>query len=87
VNTVDTIVQRSVAKAEDRVVTLRFGRVTAVADVSVTVDLAGTSVSDVSVLASYSPKVDDWAWLLSQGSQLVAIGCSKGVVTDGGDRA
>lgn len=82
-NTVDTIVQRSVEKAQDGVVTLRFGRVTAISGDTITVDLAGTAVPGISCLSTYSPKQGDWAWLLNQGSLLVAVGASKGVVNEG----
>lgn len=79
-NAVDTIMGRSVEQAQQGVVSLRFGRVKQVTGDTVTVTLGGIDVPNVSVLSSYTPKANDWAWLLRQGSLLVAIGCSKGNV-------
>lgn len=82
-NLSDTIVQRSVDKAQEGVVTLRFGRVKSAANGSIVVLLAGVEVSGVACLSSYIPKPNDWAWLLKQGSLLVAVGCSQGTVNEG----
>jgi hypothetical protein len=77
VNLFDTVIQRSVEEAEDALVSLRFGTVKAVTGSTLTVELVGTNVAGVAVLSSYTPKVGDRAWLLNQGSLLVAIGCTK----------
>jgi len=85
-NLMDTVIQQAVDRAQDSLVSLRFGPVTAVNGATVTVDLAGTKVSGVAVLSSYSPKVGDRAWLLNQGSLLVAVGCTK-VTSEGAQDA
>lgn len=82
-NLADTIVAKSVEQAQDGVVSLRFGRVKSVEGDTVTVNLAGVDVPGVATLSSYSPKAGDWAWLLRQGSLLVAVGASKGSVSEG----
>ena len=82
-NMVDTIITRSVERAQEGVVSLRFGRVVAVSGATVTVNLGDVNVAGVSCLSSYAPKVNDRAWLLNQGSLLVAVGCTK--TTTGGD--
>lgn len=74
---VDTIVARSVERAQEGVVSLRFGKVTAVSGASITVELGDIAVPGVACLSSYTPKVNDRAWLLNQGSLLVAVGCTK----------
>lgn len=79
-STVDTIIGRSVEQAQQGVVSLRFGRVKAITGDTITVNLGGTDVPNVAVLSSYTPKANDWAWLLRQESLLVAVGCSKGAV-------
>ena len=76
-NLFDTVIQRSVEEAEDSLVSLRFGAVVAVTGATITVELVGVNVTGVAVLSSYNPKVGDRAWLLNQGSLLVAIGCTK----------
>lgn len=76
-NMVDTLIARSVERAQEGVVSLRFGKVTAVSGATITVDLGGTPVAGVACLSSYAPKVNDRAWLLNQGSVLVAVGCTK----------
>ena len=76
-NMVDTLIARSVERAQEGVVSLRFGRVTAVAGDTITVDLGNVAVPGVSFLSSYSRQVDDRAWLLNPGSLLVAVGCTK----------
>jgi hypothetical protein len=85
-NMVDTIVARSVERAQEGVVSLRFGSVVAVDGATITVDFAGTKVPGVACLQSYTPKQGDRAWLLSQGSLLVAVGCTK-TTTEGDDHA
>lgn len=82
-NTPDTIVAKSVEQAQENVVTLRFGRVVDVTGDTVTVSLSGADVFGVACLSSYVPKKGDWAWLLRQGSLLVAVGSSKGTVNEG----
>ena len=72
----DKIIDAAVGKAVTMAVTLRFGKVTAVTGRTVTVDLDGTSVPGVACMKSYTPTVGDRAWLLYQGSTLVAVGCT-----------
>lgn len=76
-NMIDTLIARSVERAQEGVVSLRFGKVTAVSGATVTVLLGDTAVPGVACLSSYAPKVNDRAWLLNQGSLLVAVGCTK----------
>lgn len=71
---VDKIIDAAVSKSVTISVNLRFGKVTAVTGRTVTVDLDGTSVPGVACMKSYTPTVGDRAWLLYQGSTLVAIG-------------
>jgi hypothetical protein len=85
-NMVDTIISRSVERTQEGVVSLRFGMVTAVSGATITVNLGDVNVPGVSCLSSYTPKVNDRAWLLNQGSLLVAVGCTK-AATEGDSHA
>lgn len=78
----DELLSRSVEAANDGSCVLRFGRVEAVGDGTVTVALGGVPIPEIPCISSYNPSAGDWAWLLRQGSLLVAIGCSKGTVND-----
>jgi len=76
--TVDALVERSVTKAIEGSASMRFGEVTAVDTTAktLTVTLGGESLSSIPYMKQYAPTVGDQAWLLYQGSILVAIGCS-----------
>ena len=77
--TVDALMTRAAQKAIENSASMRFADVTAVDTTAktLTVDLAGVSVANVPYMKQYSPTVGDRAWLLYQGSILVAIGCSN----------
>ncbi len=81
-NVFDTVLERSLELSDSTLVSLRFGRVKALSGNTVTVTLAGVDIPGVACLSSYVPKAGDWAWLLQQGSLLVAIGSSKGTVNE-----
>lgn len=72
--TSDLVISEAVQRAQDSLVTLRFADVTAVDGRTVTVLLDGVSVPDVPCLGTYDPTVDDRAWLLVQGTTIVALG-------------
>jgi len=73
--TADLIIRTAVAEALDSSAVVRFAEVTAVSGRTVTVDLAGVEVPGVACIGSYTdPQVGDRAWLLLQGSTLVAVG-------------
>jgi len=55
---------------------LRFGEVTAVDGGLITVTISGASVGNIPVISTYTPTVGDRAWLLSQGSIMVALGAT-----------
>jgi hypothetical protein len=50
--------------------------VTAVHAGKIEVNLAGTKIDHIPCIQSYHPNVGDRAWLLHQGSTLVAIGAT-----------
>lgn len=77
--TVDALMQQAVTKAIDEAAEMRFANVTAVNATAktLTVDLAGVLVANVPYMKQYSPQIGERAWLLYQGSILVAIGCSN----------
>lgn len=76
--TVDALIERAMTKAIEGSASLRFAEVTAVntTNKTLTVDLAGASIANVPYMKQYTPTIGDQAWLLYQGSILVAIGCS-----------
>lgn len=76
--TVDALMLGAAQKAIGNSAVMRFADVTAVDTTAktLTVDLAGVSVANVPYMKQYAPTVGDRAWLLNQGSILVAIGCS-----------
>lgn len=77
--TVDALVERAAQKAVESSASIRFADVTAVNTTAktLTVDLAGVSVANIPYMKQYTPAVNDRAWLMYQGSILVAIGCSN----------
>ena len=72
----DIILATAQRAAMNDAVTLRFAEVTAVAAKHITVDLDGIDVPNVPFLKSYTPTVGDRAWLLYQGTTLVALGAN-----------
>ena len=72
----DLIIDTAVRKAKTESCTLRFAKVLAVTGNTITIDLDGTHVPHVPHLKSYTPVIGDRAWLLYQGSTIVAVGCA-----------
>jgi hypothetical protein len=81
-NALDQVMLRSVQQAQESSVTLLFGRIKVAGTRTVTVTLNGVDVPKVPVMKSYNAAVGDWAWLLRQGTLLIAIGCTNGAVND-----
>lgn len=74
---IDVIVDRTIQAAREAALELKFGRVKSLKGRTAVVTLDGVDVPGVPVIASYNAKAGDLAWLLQQGSTLVAIGCTK----------
>ena len=71
----DAIISTAVQAAKEDTAVLRFADVTAVVAGKLTVTLDGVSIAGIPVMASYaSPTAGDRAWIIKQGSVLVAIG-------------
>ena len=77
--TVDALIESAAQKAIESSASMRFADVLAVDTTAktLTVDLAGESIANIPYMKQYTPTVGDRAWLLYQGSILVAIGCSN----------
>jgi hypothetical protein len=78
----DAVMSRAVQSAHDSSVSMCFGRVKAVTGNTITVNVGGVDVPNVPAMKQYTASVGEWAWCLRQGTLLVAIGCSKGIVND-----
>lgn len=76
--TIDALIERSMQKAIEGSASMRFGEVKAVDGTAktLTVNLGGVDIANIPYMKQYTPTVGDQAWLLYQGSILVAIGCS-----------
>jgi hypothetical protein len=73
--TSDQVIAVAVQTAVSDSAVLRFGEVTAVNGRLVTVTMDGADIPNVPCLGSYvDPTIGDRAWLLFQGSTLVAVG-------------
>jgi hypothetical protein len=80
VNVFDEVLLRSVQDATQNTLTIQFGRVKTVGEKSLTVTIGGVDVPGVAYPTSYNAKQGEWAWLLRQGTLLVAIGATRGTV-------
>lgn len=74
---IDVIVERTILAAREASLELKFGRVKSLKGRTAVITLDGVDVPSVPVMASYNAKAGDLAWLLQQGSTLIAIGCTK----------
>ena len=78
---VDAVVARSMIESGANAARLRFGEIVAVAEGSVSVDLGGTLVDNVSAPNGLTGAVGQQAWMIQQGTILVLMDVSDSTVT------
>jgi len=80
----DAILKAAAQNARQSTAMLRFAEVVAVSGRTVTVDLDGSELPGIPVAGSYTtPAIGDRAWLMMQGTTLIAI-ASNTVESGGG---